>query len=79
MRDLIYDPRTGNCVAFVENDEVFLDRKGRLKIATVRAGNVYDLKGDLVGHLEGFLATGPYSPPLPDPFRKLLAASTRPS
>ena len=49
----IYDPINGRNVARIENDVDVIDTtipKGS-KIAILRNGNIYDLKGELLGHL----------------------------
>ena len=49
----IYDPVSGKSLARIENDTDVIDvtvRDGG-KIATVRDGKLYDLRGELLGHL----------------------------
>jgi hypothetical protein len=72
MDDFIYDQETGKCVARISNGEVFAEREGGKKIATVRAGNLYDLGGNLVGHLEADHVTGLRTSEMPISFKKLL-------
>lgn len=71
MRDLIYDQETGACIAPIENQQVFRDRDG-VKIGTVCAGTIYDLEGNVVGHLRGIHVTGLQTPTLPVSFKKLI-------
>jgi hypothetical protein len=49
----IYDPRDGTCLARIMDDTGVFDATldGR-QIGTIRDGEVYDLKGGLVGHLQ---------------------------
>jgi hypothetical protein len=71
MDDFIYDQETGRCVARIsENGDVFGDDPDGAKIATVCAGNVYDLEGKLVGHLQGDYVGGGLK--MPAAFKKLL-------
>jgi hypothetical protein len=65
--DFIAVPGLGN-VAFIRGGDILRDDEKRTKIATLCDGNVCDLKGNLVGRLEGLdvVETTPGS------FRKLL-------
>jgi hypothetical protein len=71
-RDFIYDQETGKCIASIEDGVVYRDDAEGEKIATVRAGNVYDLQGELVGYLEGDHVTGFRAPSMPTSFKKLV-------
>lgn len=71
-RDFIYDQETGKCIASIEDGVVYRDDAEGEKIATVRAGNVYNLQGELVGQLEGDHVTGMRTASMPKLFRKLL-------
>jgi hypothetical protein len=71
MVDFLYDPRSGRCVAWTLEGDIFSaeDRK----IATSdEAGNVYALDGKLIGHLDrdGLIAT-------PDAFAQLFTKPVR--
>jgi len=72
VKDFIVDAETGKNVAFVLDGEFFEDAPGTPKIGTMRAGNIYDLGNNLVGHLEGLHVTGLRTSPMPISFRKLL-------
>jgi hypothetical protein len=71
MSDFIYDQDSGASVAWIENQEVFRGRDGA-KIGVVRAGTIYDLDGNLVGHLSGLHVTGLQTDGLPVSFKRLL-------
>jgi hypothetical protein len=71
LRKFIYDQKTGERIAFIVSDEVFRVPKGSEKIATVETGNIRDLKGKLVGHIEGKYIVGRESS-TPLSFRNLL-------
>ena len=51
LQGYIVDPESGKVVAVIRHGEVFRD--GGAKIATVLNANLYDLSGNLVGHLDG--------------------------
>jgi hypothetical protein len=71
MDDFIYDQETGRCVARIaENGDVFGGDRDGVKIATVRAGNIFDLEGKLVGHLQGDYVGGGLK--MPAAFKNLL-------
>jgi hypothetical protein len=71
MSDFIYDDQ-GKCVAWIVGDEVFSEATGQ-KIATIRDGNIFDVNGRLVGHLQdaGLVRKGGDS--TPPEFTKLLS------
>jgi hypothetical protein len=71
-QDFIVDPENGRNVAIIRNGEVFRDDKEGAKIATLLNGNLYDLKGTLVGHLEGAHVTDATGSRLPIAFKKLV-------
>ena len=72
MKDLIYDQETGECVAFVLNGEVFRVTNEGENIATIRAGNIYDFDGNLIGHRQGDHVTGLHESTMPVSFKNLL-------
>ena len=68
----IYDPVSGKPVARIENatDVIDITTSGGGKIATLRDGNLYDLEGQLLGHLTAPDGSGT---PAPEAFRALLS------
>jgi hypothetical protein len=70
-RESICDPETGKIVAVIRDGEVFRDDREGAKIATVLGTYVYDLNGNLVGHLQGRNVTDATTRSLPIAFRKL--------
>jgi hypothetical protein len=71
MRDYIRDQTTGQCVAYIESGRDVYNRQ-EVKIATVVAGNLYDLENKLIGHLNQESVTGIHTDSMPMPFRKLV-------
>jgi hypothetical protein len=71
MSDYIYDRDTGQSVAWIDNQEVFRARDGA-KIGTVKGGSIYDLDGNLVGHLQGLHVVGFATDTLPVSFKRLI-------
>jgi hypothetical protein len=71
-QDFICDPETGNIVAVIEGGEVFRDDEEGARIATVLGTYIYDLKGNLVGHLQGRNVTDARTRSMPIAFRELL-------
>jgi hypothetical protein len=53
LQGYIVDPETGKVVAIIRHGEVFRDGKEGAKIATVVNANLYDLRGNWVGRLDG--------------------------
>jgi hypothetical protein len=53
LQGYIVDPETGKVVAVIRNGEVFRDDEEGAKIATVVNANLYDLRGNWVGRLDG--------------------------
>jgi hypothetical protein len=71
-QDFICDPETGNNVAVIRDGEIFRDDGEGTKIATVLGAYLYDLKGNLVGHLQGRNVTDATTSSMPIAFRELL-------
>ena len=72
----IIDQDTGKNVAVIRDGEVFrADREGA-KIATVLGTYLYDLKGNLVGHMQGRDVTDTTTKSMPIPFRELLKGTS---
>jgi hypothetical protein len=53
LQGYIVDPETGKVVAVTRHGEVFRQDEEGAKIATVVNGNLYDLRGNFVGRLDG--------------------------
>ena len=70
--DFICDPETGEIVAIIRAGEVFRDDGDEAKIATVLGAYLYDLKGNLLGHLQGRSVTDATTQSMPNAFRELL-------
>ena len=65
----IYDSDNGVCLARIVDDrDVFDATTDGRKIATIDAGNVFDLKGGLVGQIR----QGQFDGSTPEAFRNLL-------
>jgi hypothetical protein len=71
MADFIYDDQ-GACVARIINGEVFSEATKR-RVAIVREGNIYNLTGELVGHLQGAGVVRKDRDFTPEAFTKLLS------
>jgi hypothetical protein len=71
-QDLICDPETANIVAVIRGGEVFRDDGEGARIATVLGTYIYDLKGNLIGHLQGRSVTDARTRSMPIAFRELL-------
>jgi hypothetical protein len=71
MADFIYDDQ-GACVARIITGEVFSEAT-KQRIATVREGNIYNLNGELVGHLQGAGVVRKDGDFTPEAFTKLLS------
>jgi hypothetical protein len=52
-QDFICDPETGKIVAVIRDGGVFRDDREGAKLAIVLGAYLSDLKGNLVGHLQG--------------------------
>jgi hypothetical protein len=72
LNGYIVDPDTGKNVAVIRHGEVFRDDKVGAKIATVLNANLYDLRGNLVGRLDGPHAIDVRTWSMPIAFRNLL-------
>jgi hypothetical protein len=72
LNGYIVDPDTGKNVAVIRHGEVFRDDKEGAKIATVLNAILYDLSGNLVGHLDGRHAIDVRTWSMPIAFRNLL-------
>jgi hypothetical protein len=70
--DFITDPESGRVVAIIRDGGVFRDDKEGAKIATVLGAYLYDLRGNLVGHLHGRLVIDATTQSMPIAFRNLL-------
>ena len=75
LQGYIVDPETGKVVAVIRHGEVFRDDKEG-KIATVLNSNLYDLRGNLVGRLDGQNVIDVRTGTMPAAFRKLLAGES---
>jgi hypothetical protein len=75
-QDFICEPETGNIVAVIRGGEVFRDDREGAKIATVLGTYLYDLKGNLVGHMQGRDVTDATTKSMPIPFRELLKGTS---
>jgi hypothetical protein len=71
-QDFICDPETGEIVAIIRDGEVFRHDGEGAKIATLLGTYLYDLKGNLVGHLQGRNVTDATTRSMPIAFRELL-------
>jgi hypothetical protein len=71
-QDFIVDQETGKNVAIIRNGEVFRDDREGAKIAIVLNDYLYDLKGVLVGRLEGQHVIDASTRSMPGAFRELL-------
>jgi hypothetical protein len=71
MADFIYDDQ-GACVARIVNGEVFSEATKR-RVATVCEGNIYNLNGELLGHLQGSGTVRKDGDFTPKAFSKLLS------
>ena len=71
-QDFICDPETGEIVAILRGGEVFRDDGEGARIATVLGTYIYDLKGNLIGHLQGRSVTDARTRSMPIAFRELL-------
>lgn len=71
---LISDPETDEIVAIIRGGEVYRFRNDTegARIATVLGTCLYDLNGNLVGHLHGQHAIDPSTQSMPVVFRELL-------
>jgi hypothetical protein len=76
MKDFIVDQETGANIAFIVDGEIFQEIRYYPKIATIRDGTVYDLEGNLVGHLKNGHVTGLITAEMPVSFRNLLTRSS---
>jgi hypothetical protein len=74
--DFICDPETGEIVAIIQGGEVFRDDGEGARIATVLGTYIYDLKGNLIGHLQGRSVTDARTRSMPIAFRELLEAKS---
>jgi hypothetical protein len=68
----IVDPDTGKIVAVIRNGGVFRNGKEGARIAIVVNSNLYDLHGNLVGHLDEQNMIDVRTWSMPAAFRKLL-------
>ena len=73
-QDFICDPETGEIVALIRCGGVFRDDLEGAKIATVLGAYLYDLNGNIVGHLQGRNVTEATTQSMPIAFRELLKA-----
>jgi hypothetical protein len=73
MVEFLYDPRTGRCVAWTLNGDIFSDDDRKVATSDV-SGNVYALDGKLVGHLDG---TGLVATESRDAFAQLLTKAVQ--
>jgi hypothetical protein len=71
-QDFICDPETGKIVAVIRDGGAFRDDREGAKIAIVLGTYLYDLKGNLVGHLQGQDVTDATTQSMPIQFRELL-------
>ena len=71
-QDFICGPETGEIVAIIRDGEVFRDDGEGAKIATLLGAYLYDLKGNLIGHLQGRNVTDATTQSMPIAFRELL-------
>ena len=73
MNGFIYDPESGKCLAKIEeNGEVFdVTKEESRLIGNVKNENIYDLDGNLVGHLDSILHSN--NEPIPDTFKNLIS------
>ena len=65
-QNFIFDPEISKNVAVIRNGEVFRDDNEGARIAVLVGSNLYDLKGNFLGRLDGCTRS------LPIGFRKLL-------
>lgn len=70
MADFIYDDQ-GACIARIINGEVFSEATNR-RVATVRERNIFNLNGELVGHLQNAGLVRKEGDFTPDALSKLL-------
>jgi hypothetical protein len=75
-QDFICDPETGKIVAVIRDGGVFRDDSEGAKIAIVLGTHLYDLKGNLVGHLQGRNVTDAATQSMPIAFRNLLEGNS---
>jgi len=75
-QDFICDPETGEIVAIIRGGEVFRDDGEGARIATVLGTYIYDLKGNLIGHLQGRSVTDARTRSMPIAFSELLEAKS---
>ena len=75
-QDFICNPDTGEIVAIIRGGEVFRDDGEGARIATVLGTYIYDLKGNLIGHLQGRSVTDARTRSMPIAFRELLEAKS---
>jgi hypothetical protein len=71
-QNVILDRETRKSVALIRNGQVFRDDREGAKIATVIGSYLYDVNGNLVGHLDGDSVVDPSTESMPIAFRKLL-------
>jgi hypothetical protein len=72
LHGYIIDPETGKKVAVIRHGEVFRDDKEGARIAIVINANLYDLRGNLVGRLDGQHVIDVRTRSMPIAFRNLL-------
>jgi hypothetical protein len=79
LHGYIVDPNTGKSVAVIRHGEVFRDDQEGARIAIVINANLYDLSGNLVGHLDGQHVIDVRTWSMPIAFRDLLEGKALPS
>jgi hypothetical protein len=79
LHGYIVDPNTGKSVALIRHGEVFRDDQEGARIAIVINANLYDLSGNLVGHLDGQHVVDVRTSSMPIAFRNLLGGKALPS
>jgi hypothetical protein len=77
LQGYIVDPETGKVVAVIRNGEVFRQDEEGAKIATVVNGNLYDLRGNFVGRLDGPQAIDVRTWTMPTAVRNFLKTTPR--
>ena len=76
LQGYIVDPETGKVVAVIRYGEVFREDEEGAKIATVVNANLYDLRGNWVGRLDGPHAIDVRTWSMPIGVRNLLEGET---
>jgi len=79
LHSYIVDPNTGKSVAVIRHGEIFRDDQEGARIAIVINANLYDLSGNLVGHLDGQHVVDVRTWFMPIAFRNLLEGKALPS